>query len=114
MFRKLSDFIGIWENHVAAVEKLLAALTDESLAQQVTGEHRTLGRIAWHITQSIVEMSQKTGLTVEGPGDNAPVPLSAAKIKDAYSKASRSLIEQLHFHWTDETLEVTDNMYGRP
>ena len=61
----------------ASTLKELGALTDASLAQAVTPDHRTLGRIAWHLTGTPREMLERTGLHVDGPADNAPVPGTA-------------------------------------
>jgi uncharacterized damage-inducible protein DinB len=51
MYRKIQDFQGAWTYESEATQKLLDALSDESLSQRVDPEGRTLGRIAWHIAQ---------------------------------------------------------------
>ena len=50
----------------ATLARILAALTDASLHQQVTPLDRSLGEIAWHIATSIPEMANRTGLRVAG------------------------------------------------
>ena len=112
MYRRLDDFLEQWHQLTAGTQKMLDALTDASLAQPVADDHRTLGRIAWHLAQTIPEMLEKTGLNAEGPAEDAPVPASAAEIAGAYRTASASLAEQVRTHWTDGTLEVEDDMYG--
>jgi uncharacterized damage-inducible protein DinB len=112
MFRKVDDFISAYGDDSAMTKKYLAAMTDESLSQPVADGHRTLGRIAWHLAQTIPEMLAKTGLTAEGPGENDPVPTAAADIARAYGVAADSLLAQVREHWTDETLEIEDEMYG--
>jgi uncharacterized damage-inducible protein DinB len=112
MFTTLEQFIATWEYESAATQHLLDALTDDSLAQAIAPGHRTIGRIAWHLAQTLVEMPARTGLTIEGLGEHDPVPTSAAAIAAAYRTASASLITQLRTHWTDATLEETDDMYG--
>lgn len=112
MFATLEQFIATWEYERAASQHLLDALTDASLAQAIAPGHRTIGRLAWHLAQTIVEMSARTGLTVEGPGEHDPVPASARAIADAYRTAAASLVTELRTHWTDVTLEETDDMYG--
>jgi uncharacterized damage-inducible protein DinB len=91
---------------------MLAALTDSSLGQSVARDHRTIGRMAWHITQTIPEMLARTGLKIDGPGEKDPVPSSAKTIKDAYDKAAASLLEQVTGNWKDDTLMLEDDMYG--
>ena len=114
MYRRLDDFLEQWRQLTEGTQKILDALTDESLAQPVADDHRTLGRIAWHLAQTIPEMLGKTGLQAEGPAEDAAVPRSASEIAAAYRAASASLTEQLKQHWTDETLEIEDNLYGSP
>jgi len=113
MFRKLSDFEKTWSDESEGMLKILRALTDASLAQGVTPEDRSLGRMAWHLTVSIGEMMSKTGLEVAGPAEDAPVPKSAAAIVSAYETASRSLAEQTKQKWNDASLDAEDDMYGQ-
>jgi uncharacterized damage-inducible protein DinB len=112
MFTTLEQFIATWEHEAAATQHLLDALTDASLAQAIAPGHRTIGRLAWHLAQTIVEMPARAGLAVAGPGEHDPVPASAAAIASAYRTAAASLVTQLRAHWTDATLAETDDMYG--
>lgn len=112
MFRRIEDFLKVWNAESANTCKVIAALTDESLSQSVAGGHRTLDRMAWHITLTLGEMTARTGLIVEAPAEEAPVPATAEEIYRAYSKASDSLAKSIESEWTDETLDVEDDMYG--
>ncbi|MGE0453386.1 MAG: DinB family protein [Vicinamibacteria bacterium] len=113
MFRRLADFEKSWEYESGATLKLLRALTDASLATAVGPQHRTLGRLAWHVTQTIGEMMRRTGLEVQGPAEHAPVPAHAAEIAAAYEKAAASLDEEIRLDWSDKSLESEDDMYGQ-
>ncbi len=112
MYRKIEDFVRNWEYEADHTSKVLDALTEDSLKQVVSDGHRTLGRLAWHITQTIPEMMNRTGLSVTGVDPHAPVPSSLPEIKKAYRDASASLLGEIKSKWTDDTLEVEDNMYG--
>jgi uncharacterized damage-inducible protein DinB len=112
MFTRVRDFNSVWKSESESTLKLLRALTDASLAQAVTAEDRTLGRMAWHIVTSVREMAERTGLRLEGPGPDEPVPSAAASTVTAYERASASLLAQIAKDWTDSTLEVEDAMYG--
>ena len=112
LIRSIKDFENWWSNESPATKKIFAALTDESLSQKISDDHRTLGRIAWHIVQTLVEMPTRLGMKVDGPSEKEPVPTSAAAIQQAYAKASKSLLEQIKANWTDETLLQEDDMYG--
>jgi uncharacterized damage-inducible protein DinB len=113
MFTSIEDFKNDWQTESDATRKILSGLTDESLKQSVADDHRTLGRMAWHIVQTLPEMGDQTGLKVEGPAPDVPVPHSAAEIKGAYDKAARSVLEQVTTLWKDETLQVEDDLYGQ-
>lgn len=112
MYRKIQDFHGDWAYETEATVKVFEALTDESLRQKVYPEGRTLGRIAWHIIQTLPEMCGRTGLAVVGPGETDPVPESAKEIAARFGEAAESLGQQVQEAWTDADLEVEDEMYG--
>lgn len=112
MFRKISDFLSEYDSESKATQKLLDALTDGSLVQRVSDGHRTLGNAAWHIVMTLPEMMGHTGLVVTGPAEKTPAPAVAKEIADAYRQVSASLLEQVKQTWSDETLEVVDEMYG--
>jgi len=113
VFTKLIHFEKAWQQESGGTLKLLKELTDASLAQSVTPRERTLGRVAWHIVTTIPEMMNRTGLAVSGPAHDSPPPRAAADIAAAYEAAARSLIEQIKKSWTDESLQVQDDMYGQ-
>jgi uncharacterized damage-inducible protein DinB len=112
VFRTIDDFATLWAREAGGTQKVLDLLTDKSLAQPVTSDHRTLGRMAWHVTGTIKEMMERTGLEVEGPAENAPVPASAKAIAQMYTRSAKSLADAIRKGWTDATLSQTDEMYG--
>jgi uncharacterized damage-inducible protein DinB len=112
MYRRVDDFLAAWKTERAATLKLMETLTDNSLAQKVDPEGRTLGFIAWHLTVSIVEMANRAGLGLDGPAENADVPAAAAEIAATYRAASEQLAEKVGANWTDAVLEEEMNMYG--
>jgi len=56
MFRSIDDFVAAWTDENEKTRKVLAALTDASLAQKVTPKGRSLGFLAWHVVTTITEM----------------------------------------------------------
>jgi len=112
MFRRVADFQKAWEGEREGTLKILRALTDASLAQAVTDDDRTLGRMAWHLAQSVSEMMPRTGLSISEPAQDAPVPSSAGAIAETYETASKKVADEIAAKWTDATLEVEDDMYG--
>ncbi|HEX9105992.1 MAG TPA: DinB family protein [Longimicrobiales bacterium] len=111
MFRRVEDFTKAWGTEYEGTLKVFRALTDASLGQRVDGEGRTVGRLAWHITQSVPEMMNRTGLTLESADEHAPVPATAAAIVTAYEAAGKALLEQVG-SWDDAALLEARDMYG--
>jgi uncharacterized damage-inducible protein DinB len=111
MLRKVEDFQKDWAYETEATLKILNALTDESLGQKVTPTGRSLGFLAWHLTQTLGEMPGHTGLKIDAPGFDTEVPSSAKEIVAAYEKAAKSVEDEVTKNWNDETLLQTDNMY---
>ncbi|MFN0100419.1 MAG: DinB family protein [Gemmatimonadaceae bacterium] len=112
MFTTIAAFESVWAHESTCTQALLNKLTDASLKQPVYPGGRTLGRLAWHIAQTIPEMMAKAGLQLAGPGEHEPMPTSAAAIADGYRRASASLVEQLPLKWTDDSLAERTEMYG--
>ena len=113
MYKLVEEFLTDWRSESANTRQVLEALTDESLDTPVADDHRTLGRIAWHIVQTMPEMGGHVGLEVEGPSEDAPVPETAEEIAVAYVTAAGAVWAEIREKWTDETLVVEDEMYGQ-
>ncbi|MCB0724976.1 MAG: DinB family protein [Ignavibacteriae bacterium] len=112
MYRKVQDFLDNWAYESSATAKVLGNLTDESLGQKVTDDGRSLGFLAWHTVVTIPDMMGRTGLKIDGPAFEDPMPSTAAEIKQAYEKAAASLADQISKEWNDDSLNTEDDMYG--
>ena len=113
MFKSIDQFIVTWQHEIQYTHNVLAGLTDESLSQEVVPGGRTLGRLGWHLTQTMPEMLHRTGLVgVEGPAETEMPPTVAVTITERYDAAAQSLLDQVKKNWTDDTLNEVDEMYG--
>ncbi len=112
MYRKVEDFQSSWAYETEVTTKLFSNLTDESLNRKVVEDGRTLGFLAWHIVLTLGEMPGKVGLKIDCPPEDAPVPTSATEIAETFEKAAKSVGEEVAVNWTDDTLEIEDEMYG--
>lgn len=112
MFTSVTQFLDTWKQEAKWTHDVLAGLTDESLSQAVEAEGRTLGRIGWHLTQTMPEMMNRTGLTVDGPSEHENPPTSAEKIATAYDSAAGSVTDEVKKKWNDDKLNDVDEMYG--
>ena len=113
MFRMINDFLESWKYESEATLKVFKNMSDESLNQKVTEDGRSLGFIAWHITQSIGEMMSKTGLIFPDFDEKALVPQEASEIIVKYEKYSGMMKNQIEENWKDEMLNDDLNMYGQ-
>ena len=112
MIHSIQDFVFSWGHEIEATQKVFKHLTDKSLSQELSPNVRNPGRLAWHITQTIPEMMERTGLKIAGPKPDDPIPSSARAIFNAYNEGAISVLDQIKAKWTDATLEVEDEMYG--
>ena len=112
MYYKLTDFISDWTYESESTIKVFLNLTDESLSKKVHEKVRTAGKLAWHITTSIPEMMNRTGLKIESVKEDSPIPAAVSELVNAYKKVSEALITQVKADWNDESLLKEDDMYG--
>jgi uncharacterized damage-inducible protein DinB len=113
MYTTISEVIEEWKQEAALTQKVLDALTDASLAQMVSAEGRTLGRLAWHVVSSIPEFLTHFGVTVANVDTPTSVPSSAKVIADTFRKVTADATEALKQQWTDESLKNVQNAFGR-
>lgn len=111
LFKSIADFLTEWKLESGQTEMILNALTDASLSQEVAPGHRTLGRMAWHIADTIHEMMSAAGLRFEAPVGGAP-PTSAADMTEAYRQTNASFQAALQEQWSDTSLTELRPMYG--
>jgi uncharacterized damage-inducible protein DinB len=111
MYRRISDFADTWKYETESTIKLMNVLTNASLDQKINPEGRTLGRLAWHITETIGEMLNRTGLQVEEPQASGHLH-NPTLIADTYERVAQQGLAAVQENWTDESLEIKHNMYG--
>ena len=113
MITSIEQFDKIWSSESGKTKQILEALTDESLHQEVGPEYRTLGRMAWHIVQSVVWSAKETKLGIDGPGDEVPVPKAVAEIRQTYERVADAIGKKVRETWQDSTLEIEDEIVGQ-
>jgi uncharacterized damage-inducible protein DinB len=112
MFTSINEFCQEWNQEAASTQKVLDALTDESLQQEVSANDRTLGRIAWHIVASTPGMINEFGITINNVENANTTPASAREIADTFRKVSADVVEQVQKQWTDASLTEIQNVFG--
>jgi uncharacterized damage-inducible protein DinB len=112
MFRKIEDFQKAWAYETESTIKLFGHLTDESLAQKVADDGRSIGFLAWHLVTTMEEMPGHVGLKIDAPPPQTDAPQTVAEIVSAFEKGAQSVADEVEKNWTDETLLQEDNLYG--
>jgi uncharacterized damage-inducible protein DinB len=113
MIRSLNDFVAVFHDEAESTRRVLAVMTDASLKQAIDSDNRTLGRLGWHLAQTIPEMLGKIGLKCAGPDEHASVPASAQAIREGYDTAAKSVAGAIKTAgWTDAILGEKRTMYG--
>ncbi|KAB7667186.1 DinB family protein [Bacillus sp. B1-b2] len=107
----VTEFLEEWNSEMETTQRLFDALTDASLHQEVTPDDRTLGRIAWHIVESIP--TSIFGLNERFVQDPAIVPTSAKKIADSFRNLVVAINQNVQTQWSDSTLKEIHQVFGR-
>jgi uncharacterized damage-inducible protein DinB len=111
MISTVTEFTTEYKTEADNTLKLFKALTDASLGQSVAKDHRTVGRMAWHIITTYPEMTGYANLTFEGITKDSPMPKTAAEIVKAYELVSSGVMASVA-KWSDADLMVEKNFYG--
>ncbi|MFN8288214.1 MAG: DinB family protein [Chitinophagales bacterium] len=111
MYRKIEDFLSDWKHESDSTLKVFAKLQDGMLNHKVHEKVRTAGFLSWHITHTLKEMMERTGLSVDLKAQNDYNGETAKEIYESYKAASESLVRELA-KWNDDSLQTEDEMYG--
>ena len=111
MYRSIADFQTDWGFEAKKTLNIFRGLTEESLAQKVSEDGRSLGFIAWHITLTLGEMLGQAGIKIDSPADGE-MP-SLAEMISTYETGARLVGEEVANAWQDEDLADEIPMYGQ-
>lgn len=112
MFTSVNDFLNEWKQEAAVTQKVLNALTDESLNQEVSPGLYSIGSLAWHLAGSVYYFPSQVGLNFEVPDLQKEAPKSAAEISETYKTVSQSLAQAFSEQITDEKMSEMVNLFG--
>jgi uncharacterized damage-inducible protein DinB len=112
MFVSIEDFIKTWEDESASTLKLFGMIDERRFHEQLAPNVRSCARLAFHITETIGEMMEKTGLHIDGYEEGNDIFWTKAELISTYQSYSDSLIRKLRMEWKDEDLHKKDMMYG--
>lgn len=112
MYRKVEDFLEDWREEADATAKLLEGLEEAKMNDKLSENVRSLGKLAWHMVQTLTEMGTKAELFETDELDHKDIPTSKAVLIDMYRKYAAALAESVEKNWFDATLLEMKNMYG--
>ncbi|WP_064094135.1 DinB family protein [Rossellomorea aquimaris] len=112
MFTSKNDFLQEWKQEAAVTQKVLDALTDESLKQEVSPDLYSIGSVAWHITGAAYYFPAQVGVTFEVPDLRKDAPTSATEISETYKLVSDRLTEAVSEQVSDEKMNEMVNLFG--
>lgn len=112
MFTTASSFVHEWKQEAAVTQKVLDALTDESLKQEVARDLYSIKSVAWHITGSAYYFPAQLGITFDVPDLRKEAPTSAAEISETYNTVSTRLAEAVSDQVSDEKMNEVVNLFG--
>ncbi|WP_335870964.1 DinB family protein [Bacillus sp. 2205SS5-2] len=112
MFTTVNDFLQEWKQEAALTQKILNALTDESLKEAVSQELYSLGSVAWHITGATYYFPAQVGVSFEVPDLRKSAPSSATEISDTYKTISGRLVEAVSEQLSDDKMSEMVNVFG--
>ena len=95
MYTTIEQFQNDWKFESASTVKLFENLTDESLAQKITPDGRSLGFLAWHIVQTSPKWSGRLDWEIWRSGFDSEITEISSRITKAFKNASDTLVEQL-------------------
>ncbi|MDQ3023498.1 MAG: DinB family protein [bacterium] len=112
MYKTVDDYVTEYAADAQESQKMFDELTDASLRTAVGEGHRDLGRIAWHIVQSVPEMLSTAGVKLDTSVVEQPVPASGSEIAAAYKRVTAEAAAALRSQWDEAELERKRDMYG--
>lgn len=112
MFTTVNDFLQEWKQEAAVTQKVLDALTDESLKQEVAADLYSIGSVAWHVTGATYYFPAQLGITFEVPDLRKEAPTSASEISETYKTVSTRLSEAVSEQVSDEKMNEMVNLFG--
>ena len=113
MYNNIKDFIVDWKEETKATLKIFRSIDNAMKDKKINKNVRDLGKIAWHITQTLTEMPSKANIIPDDVLENKPVPESFELLSEVYNKHSLELTALLQKNWKDSDLLETIELYNQ-
>lgn len=113
MYKNIVDFIVDWEIEKELTLKMFSNITEDVKSLHVNENIRSLERLAWHITETLMEMPSKAGLLDCDFKEDDLIPGSILEIIDTYKKYSFLFVDVLQKNWNGADLEEEIEIYGQ-
>ncbi len=111
MYHHIQDFLADWKLAAENTAKIFANITEETKAEKIAPNIRTLERLAWHITQTITEMGSRAGIFDHNALEDQPIPATFSEIAATHARYNALLADAVYSRWTDASLTDRVQMY---
>lgn len=112
MYRNIEDLLADWKEESEFTQKIFSHLTDDSLTAKVTNDGRSIGKISWHIVQTLTEMGKIACIFDEDPLADKPVPKTVKEIADTYSQKNADAVNFINSKIKESMLFAPMEIYG--
>lgn len=112
MYRSIEDFTKDWEMETQGTLKVLSAITENTRKERIHTDVRSLGRLGWHLTQTLTEMGHKAALFSEDELEYILPPADYKELVSLYQQYCETLVQAVRSKWTDSALTDQVTMYG--
>lgn len=113
MYKNIEDFIIDWKEEASNTIRVFGSINDDLMNKKVNKNVRSLGRIAWHITQTLTEMPARAKIIPEDILENKHIPENFKTLIKIYSKHSEELVSLIKKNWKDSELEGRIELYNQ-
>jgi uncharacterized damage-inducible protein DinB len=93
MYRQLDDFLSAYGHESLTTQRVLEALSDESLQHEKAPGDTSIAELAWHIATAPAYMINHEGAEIEF-GYQPPTGITAAQLVDEYKRVNQAVVEK--------------------
>lgn len=112
MYRTIDNLWNDWNEEAEFTLKVFSLLTDESLTAKSENYGRSIGKLTWHITQTLTEMGKIACVFEKDELADKPIPATVKKIAETYKEKSDVVVNFIKTKIKEEMLFLPMDIYG--
>jgi uncharacterized damage-inducible protein DinB len=111
MYRNLDDFLSAYTHESSTTQRVLEALSDETLKHEKAAGDTSIGELAWHIATAPGYMLAHEGLDIKVE-HTPPANVTKQQIVDEFKRVNAACIEGCKAKLGEADLTRTANWFG--